>query len=491
MLRDVWKKLEEPMHKTIALLAIFLAASPVPPAAAAPLGTTSPVYAPVVTGPIEGGLRGQPWGGTVEVLAPLTPYDYVQQEFFFFGTANGRDPYGNATGNATSYASRMLVIRPQDPAKFNGTVLVEWFNDTGEIDLGVLWALAHEELLREGYAYVGISAQTEGVQATPLALKFWDPIRYFRLNVPNDEYEFDIYAQGARALLARAAGPAPLGPLQPQRLIGAGESQSAALMISYVNGLQPQQHLFDGFLVHTWSGPISDVGVPVLELLTEDEVDGFTSPSGLSQQTPAAITTLGELPGLSILRTPAAKPPSADHQNLRVWEIAGASHFDAQGLYYMQAQATEDETAPLAIPLLFNLPVICGIPPDRLDIASPTMAALHQLNAWVTTGKAPASEPRMETAADGSLVRDADGFTMSGIRMPNYQVPVGLNRGDKCIFFGYYLPFTDSQIVARYPTQADFLKLFTAAAEQNVSAGTLLPPEAQEYIDEAEAVSAW
>jgi len=76
--------------------------------------------------------------------------DYVEEEFFFEGTATAfeRDPGAPAwdsTGFWTArpsttiapaaYKSRMLVHRPADPAKFNGIVVLEWFNETAGIDL--------------------------------------------------------------------------------------------------------------------------------------------------------------------------------------------------------------------------------------------------------------------------------------------------------------------------------------------------------------------
>src|SRR3546814_14238632 len=48
----------------------------------APRAATSAVLVPTITGPIQGGIRGQPWAGTVEQLAPLSPYDFLQEEYF-------------------------------------------------------------------------------------------------------------------------------------------------------------------------------------------------------------------------------------------------------------------------------------------------------------------------------------------------------------------------------------------------------------------------
>ena len=63
-----------------------------------------------------------------------------------------------------NFKSRIVVVRPIDDAAFNGTVVVEWFNVSGGVDAGPDWLQMHTELLREGYVYVGVSAQAVGVQ---------------------------------------------------------------------------------------------------------------------------------------------------------------------------------------------------------------------------------------------------------------------------------------------------------------------------------------
>src|SRR3546814_20950666 len=105
--------------------------------------------------------------------------------------------------------------------------------------------LGHDEMLRGGYAYVGVYTQITGVSASPLALKFWDPIRYAPLHHPGDEYEFDIFSQAARAMATRT-GPSPLGDLQAKRIIGAGASQSEALLRTYATHVQNEHKVLDG-----------------------------------------------------------------------------------------------------------------------------------------------------------------------------------------------------------------------------------------------------
>ncbi len=456
-------------------------------------GASSVLPAPVTTGPIEGGIRGRPWGGTSKTLAPLEPFDFIQEEYFYSSTAEARDNKGNPLGSTAGFTSRLLVQRPRLPENFNGTVLVEWFNVTGQMEQSVQWAMNRSELLREGYAYVGVSVQETGMTTSPMAIKTWDPVRYAPLSHPGDAYEFDIMSLAARALFAHD-GPAPLGDLVPQRVIAAGQSQSAALLISYANRVHSDHQVFDGFFIHSYPGPISaDVDVPVLMFLTEAEMEGLTSPQSqaTSQGGNELQDTISGLPGLGITRIPNSEPPSPDANNLRVWEIAGASHFDQQGMYYSFAASSEDSSAPFEEPFLFEIPVLCGQPMNQLAMERPTRAALHALNAWMLTGHPPATVPRIERNEDGSVVRDADGLAQGGLRVPPMLVPVGVNTGHDCILFGSYTPYSDDKIRNLYPTRQDYEEQLQAAVSLNLSKGWLLPPEAVLYLEEALQVDVW
>ena len=123
--------------------------------------------AATLTGPITVG----------HIVEPLSahPLDlaangYVEQEFFASGTATAfkadsmpSDGKWTITPTTTaSYKTRIIVRRPADPARFNGTVIVEWMNvSAGESAPD--WDFLNPMLMRDGYAYVGVSAQKLGV----------------------------------------------------------------------------------------------------------------------------------------------------------------------------------------------------------------------------------------------------------------------------------------------------------------------------------------
>ena len=57
----------------------------------------------------------------------------------------------------------------------------------------------------------------------------------------------------------------PLGGLQLERLIAAGESQSAFRLVTYVNAIHPLADVYDGFLIHSRGGggaPLSQAPQP-------------------------------------------------------------------------------------------------------------------------------------------------------------------------------------------------------------------------------------
>src|ERR1700693_4910856 len=99
---------------------------------------------PTVQGPIEGGIHGYPWNAS---LIPLSGpgYSYSENEYIYGGLATDL-----TTGAQAPYASDMLVRLPKDPRKFNGTVIVEWLNVTGQSNFETLLPPAAKYLMQHG-----------------------------------------------------------------------------------------------------------------------------------------------------------------------------------------------------------------------------------------------------------------------------------------------------------------------------------------------------
>ena len=79
---------------------------------------------------------------------------YSSNEYFLTGTADSydRDGAGDVKAvDAADYRTRILVYRPVDAARFNGTVIVEWLNVSGGLDGSPDWTFLKRELMRNGY----------------------------------------------------------------------------------------------------------------------------------------------------------------------------------------------------------------------------------------------------------------------------------------------------------------------------------------------------
>jgi hypothetical protein len=122
-------------------------------------------------------------------------------------------------------------------------------------------------------------------------------VRYAALNHPGDSYANSILSQVAKAIRA-PTGNDPMDGLAVQRVLAAGQSQSATRLRSYVMSEQARAGVIDGFLVHGDFPPnksFGELSVPVIQLLADSEA------------------------------SPAS--PGQTH-NYRLWEVAGAAHSD-------------------------------------------------------------------------------------------------------------------------------------------------------------------
>ena len=164
---------------------------------------------PTIDGPVHGG-AGRPM--LISTSIDLAAVGYEEQEYFVSGTArafsagaplaaDGR--WDVMPAETAPYATRVVVYRPLDPADFQGTVVVEWFNVSAGFDTAPDWLAAHNVAIREGIVWIGVSAQAAGVQggrtrsagSHPGGLKATDPDRYGALDHPGDSFSYDIFTQ--------------------------------------------------------------------------------------------------------------------------------------------------------------------------------------------------------------------------------------------------------------------------------------------------------
>ena len=426
------------------------------------------ISAATVTGPITGGERGTPFSAV-----DVTDQGYVTEEFFIEGEANA---YELIDGSHTSdgiwkskrsdktavFKKRMLVVRPSDTERFNGTVIAFWQNVTAGYELGN----AAGEALR-GYAWVGVSAQKIGIDGfpqDPQGLKSWDSERYGTLVHPGDAYSYSMFTQVAQSIGSERDKSVldPMGGLDVERVIAIGASQSAMRLRTYINGVHQIEQVFDGYIPFIDFGRVypfatelaggrrgatrasirSDLDVPVIVVNSETEVPSY---HGVREQ---------------------------DSDRFRYWEVAGSSH--------------------VSVPR----PADPGTGANWLSYSPVYNAAIRHLHHWIKDGTEPPKMPRIETNAGSptaEVVRDAHGNAMSGIRLPDVEVPTASHSGFGVrqegtrfgFLYGVAEDFDDEKLASLYPDREAYLTAWNKALDRSIEQGMVLNEDASGMRDQA------
>lgn len=422
-------------------------------AASEPLAVSSPT----IEGPIPGSPPGDPQSPVLEDTYPFfsTWYDlasagFVEQEFYMSGNADAYSTTGGLVGSDIPYKTRILVRRPVNPAKFNGTVLVEWQNVTAGYDLDALWNV---HAMREGYAWVGVSAQRVGVDQ----LAGWSPTRYGDLDVTGgrqfltDQMSYDVFSQAAKAIRS-PQGVDPMGGLDVDTVLAIGASQSASRMTIYYDSILPQiESVFDGYGFIVGSAPTRVDDEPVFQVLSETDV-----------------------------RSPSPRP---DTDQFRRWEVAGSAHSGWNGREYR---------APLQLRDLGAVPEYsCAQPPfSRVPLQHVTAAAYDHLARWSEGGAPPPIADRLVFNPDGTKARNELGLALGGIRLSQVAVPIALNNGDNagasfCILFGTHVPFGEALLGELYRNHGQYVSAVAQVDNRNVRDGFIVRADARENHLEA------
>ncbi len=443
--------------------------------------------AATLTGPITTGTIVEPESAHALDLAAN---GYEEHEYFASGTATAfkadsmpSDGKWTITPTTTaSYKTRILVRRPTNPAHFNGTVIVEWMNvSAGESAPD--WDFLNPMLMRDGYAYVAVSAQALGVDggksllgtpnaagATPSGgLVGGEPDRYGSLHHPGDQYALDMFAQIGQAL--RATQPAALGGLKPKHTLAIGESQSAFYLTTFADALQPRTNTFDGIFIHSRGGSgaslsgssiASSNGPDDLRIRTDLKVPVFMS------QTQTDLIELGYAP---------ARQPNTD--KIRTWEIAGTAHADA---YTVGAAASI---------------LGCTTPVNSGPQHNVVQAAFTAFDKWVDNGTPPPSPApfKLSSTEPPTLALDAHGNVIGGVRTPAVDVPVSTLSGapaagasEICGLFGSTVAFSPAQLASLYGTQSNYIAAYTKSLDKAVAEGYILPADKASLLAAAHQV---
>lgn len=426
------------------------------------------------------------------VSYPESEVGYVETEYFISGTATSYTPTTelNADGvwpvqaaDVADYVSRIVVLRPQDASKFNGTVVVEWLNVSGGLDAAPDWLQTHTELVREGYAWVGVSAQAAGIEgggAFDLPLKLIDTQRYGDLNHPGDSFSYDIFSQAAQAV-RNPEGMEPLGGLRVRRMLAVGESQSAFRLVTYVNAIHPMIELFDGFLIHSRGSSAA----PIIQ----GELVNVVMPDPAFIRTDIVEPVITLQTETDIFRLNSIASRQADSAYFRLWEVAGSSHSDI----YTTLKSPQDRGDDPSVADVIEQPEVrppfisCTRPANDGSGPWVTRAAIAALDGWVRNGEAAPSAPLLTVdAAGASFVYDDIGNVLGGIRTPWVDAPVAVHSGEGqppasafCGLFGTTDLLDATTLATLYPSQQAYIDAIDAATDSAVEQLFLRPADGE------------
>jgi hypothetical protein len=251
-------------------------------------------------------------------------------------------------------------------------------------------------------------------------------------------------------------------------------------LVGYINRVDRTDQMYDGFLVHgrgarSEADPIQSPRVPTITVQSETDVIGMQG----------------------------HRARCADDDTARLWEIAGAAHFDSWGLV---VSGQDDGTLPIeqlaalgaaiASPLGGSSAEPINSGPQQHYVLQ---AALAHLERWATGGEPAPHASLLETTTEGDAVRlvvDELGLAKGGVRTPWVDVPTAVLSGLGAKgegftgLFGVTRPFSADQLASLYPGGVDdYVERFTASARAARDGGFLLDDDLDEIL--ALARAAW
>jgi hypothetical protein len=374
------------------------------------------------------------------------------------------------------YCTRVLVRHPYDPSAATGAVVVEPLHSSR--DIAATWPRIGRMLVREGWAWVGVTNQMEALAFTAAN----DPGRYADLDIPMPGLGFEIVAEIAGWLRSGSVASLPI-----DHLFMVGSGQTGGFVRTFLGeGFHRRTNRtdgapsLDGYLIMASSGGRKDGGYPVLN--NRDAPPGPDDPRRTIGQVGVPVIELLSEGEAETSRT--SRRPDSDRaaDPYRLYEVAGSCH----------ASAGEAGT-PAGLPETVEMP-------SDFPMYALAGGALMNLWRWVVDDEAPPRAERIEILAsrrDGRCgeapealpaARDADGNALGGVRTPNVDVPaasyyphstvldatVGLVTGD---LLGSMQPFDTDVLRDLYGSSASYLAEYADAVDTMVNQRWILPTD--------------
>ena len=387
--------------------------------------------------------------------------EYTETEYLLSGTANSYA--GPATGPAQvvssghRYVTRVLARYPKQPTRFSGRVLIEPFNTTYGVDRDALWLHVATLLQAQGDAWIGISERAWSAAE----LKRRNPQRYADVDIPSNDLAWDLL-RAIGTLVKQGGEHSPLSHLPVRHVYLGGYSQSGVDTATFAAAFgaltfADDRPAYDGFFPASHAAsltplavgedlprfeyaPMPPVGVPVIEVQPQTDVEGFSFEGFVN-------------PGSASVRR---EDSDVAADRFRLYEIAGAPH-----------------AAKI---------VGCDGDGSSYPASAFIRAALRHLFRWAEDNVAPPKAPRIALAIDDVVAEaavDRFGNAVGGVPSPFLDVPIACYEahstpGPVCKLAGQEAPLPPELLADRYGDVRTYLAEFTASLDATIQAGFLL-----------------
>ncbi|BBP64585.1 hypothetical protein PHLH5_21260 [Pseudomonas sp. Cab53] len=425
---------------------------------------------------------------------------YVEQEFYLQGVAPAITASGQQLFDAP-YTTRILVRKPADPARFNGTVVIEPFSWFGERGAG--WILTRDYLLRRGYAYVGYTlninrppvdpkflSDTPAAEAEQIAqygrivnfefmrrfdyaryaplASYYDPERFTRGNAPDP---FAPQSQGIGAqlalLLKTPSAQGPLAGLDVRRIYVNSWAVTAQVWMDYLDQGRHQQWrmpdatpLIDAYM--TGRMAYGEVGGDVIRVPRQ-------MPAGVPFVTVYSQSELMHdvIEGIDL-------PPDTDNPQIRYYEVTGMPHLRLADL---GTEHTEKVAADIG---KGDDPQCRTLYDEPAEVV--VAALLDGMDQWVREGKPMPRAQRVLRAGKTAARDPVTGNLQGGVRPPWIQVPSATYLTDQetgCgLIYDTKAPYSKERLGKRYGSFSQYQQQFEEAKATAIQQGYLLPEDA-------------
>ena len=422
---------------------------------------------------------------------------YVEEEYYMSGAAPAITAAGETLFDAP-YTTRILVRKPQDPAKFNGTVIIEPFTWFGERGAG--WILTRDYLVRQGYAYVGYTLNINRPEPDPKFagwspeeaapylgivnfefMRDYDYARYAPLGFYFDPARFERggavdpfvpQSQGVGAqlaLLLKSNDPhGPMAGLDVERVYVNSWAVTAQVWMDYVDqGRHQQWRMPDGSAL---------IDAYMTGRMAHGEVGGeiLRIPRKMPADTPfVTVFTQSELNHDVVNGIPA--PQDSDDPQLRFYEVTGLPHLRLADVGTGEIEPTAQDVGRGDDPMcttLYDEPVEY--------VAS---ALLDGMDKWVRNGTPMPRAERVQRMGNTAVRDEVTGNLVGGVRPPWIVVPSAVymvaEEAGCGIVLDTKLPYSAERLRAMYGTYANYERQYEEAKADFVEQGYLLPADAE------------